>query len=124
MLNQKQKFGKEAELLAVDYLKNQNYEIIETNYRTKFGEIDIIAFDKITNSLVFIEVKARRSLNPKEAVDLKKQKKISQLALAYLKTCNQANLKALKIRFDVVAMFFKNKLYDIRLIRNAFEFCE
>ena len=100
MRNRQQKFGKKGEALAVRRLKKAGYKIIETNYRTQLGEIDIVAKDNDT--IVFVEVKSRRSLhfgNPKQAVTLQKQKKISMVALYYLKTTGQSNAKA---RFDVV----------------------
>jgi putative endonuclease len=76
MLNKKQKLGEQGEAIAVGHLKKAGYKIIETNYRTKLGEIDIIAKDKDT--IVFVEVKARSSVHfgsPKWAVTPKKQKK-------------------------------------------------
>jgi putative endonuclease len=94
MSHQKQKFGQEGEALAARHLKKNGYRIIEKNYRTKLGEIDIIAKDKDT--LVFVEVKSRRSWqfgNPKAAVTPRKQRKISMVALHYLKNCT--TLKAL-----------------------------
>ncbi|MGD9279831.1 MAG: YraN family protein, partial [Desulfobacterales bacterium] len=84
MRNWKQKFGEQGEALAARRLKKAGYKIIETNYRTRLGEIDIIAKDKDT--IVFVEVKSRRSVyfgNPKQAVTLQKQKKISLVALYY-----------------------------------------
>ncbi|MGD9411543.1 MAG: YraN family protein, partial [Desulfobacterales bacterium] len=100
MRNWKQKFGEQGEALAARRLKKAGYKIIETNYRTRLGEIDIIAKDKDT--IVFVEVKSRRSVyfgNPKQAVTLQKQKKISMVALYYLKSTGQSTAKA---RFDVV----------------------
>ena len=100
MLNRQQKFGEKGEALAVRQLKKAGYKIIETNYRTQLGEIDIIA--KENDTIVFVEVKSRRSVrfgNPKQAVTRQKQKKISMVALYYLKTTAQSTAKA---RFDVV----------------------
>ena len=120
MLNRQQIFGKKSETEAVKHLKKLGYKIIEKNYKTKIGEIDIIAKDKDT--LVFIEVKARNSAkfgNPKQAVTSKKQKKISMVALQYLKSIKKSNAKA---RFDVVAVIKdKNKYYSVEIIKNAFE---
>ena len=119
MLNPKQLFGKESESLAVSHLKKNGYEILERNYRSKLGEIDIIAKDKGT--LVFVEVKAKRSDrfgNPKEAVTLKKQRKISQVALYYLNDTNQSRVKA---RFDVVAISSMEDRPSLEIIKNAFE---
>jgi len=85
MLDHRQQLGKSGETTAVQYLKKNGYRILEQNYRTDLGEIDIIAKDKDT--LVFIEVKARTSYrfgDPKYAVTQKKQRKISMVALSYL----------------------------------------
>ena len=119
MLNQKQQFGKESEAIAVSHLKKNGYRILERNYRSKLGEIDIIAKDKGT--LVFVEVKAKRSDrfgNPKEAVTLKKQRKISQVALYYLNDTNQNRSKA---RFDVVAISLMQDRPTVEIIKNAFD---
>ncbi|MBW1841403.1 MAG: YraN family protein [Deltaproteobacteria bacterium] len=119
MPNQRQKFGKESETTAVKYLKKNGYKILERNYRTKLGEIDIIAKDR--DALVFVEVKAKRSDrfgNPKEAVTPKKQRKISKVALHYLKATNQNHVKA---RFDVVAILSMEDNTSIEIVKNAFE---
>jgi putative endonuclease len=83
------------------------------------GEIDIIARDRDT--LVFVEVKARTSGrygNPKSAVTPRKQRKISMVALHYLKSTAQSRVKA---RFDVVAIHSGGTAPQIELIKNAFE---
>jgi putative endonuclease len=120
MLNKWQQFGRKSESIAADRLKKQGYSILELNYRTKLGEIDIIAKDKDT--IVFVEVKARKSNsfgNPKFAVTYKKQKKISMVALYYLKSTKQSNSKA---RFDVVSIISGKGSLDLEIIKNAFEF--
>jgi len=119
MTDSRQQFGKKSESLAAKYLKKHGYRILEQNYRTKLGEIDIIAKDKGT--IVFVEVKARRSYlfgNPKFAVTPKKQRKISMVALYYLKETKQDNAKA---RFDVVAVSSIKDKPDIEIVKNAFE---
>ncbi len=119
MLNKQQNFGKKSELIAAKHLKKNGYKILEQNYRTKLGEIDIIAKDKDT--LVFVEVKARSSNrfgNPKWAVTPTKQRKISMVALLYIKSTKQSNVKA---RFDVVAISSANDKPSIEIIKNAFE---
>ncbi|MEE8424042.1 MAG: YraN family protein, partial [Thermodesulfobacteriota bacterium] len=73
----KQSTGAMGEELASKFLKKQGYKIVEKNFRTSLGEIDIIALDKGT--ITFVEVKTRKSTAfgyPQEAVGLKKQKKI------------------------------------------------
>jgi len=121
MTTKYQKFGEKSESVAVDCLKKQGYRIIELNYRTKLGEIDIIA--KQGETLVFIEVKARKSSRfgrPELAVTPKKQRKISMVALYYLKSTKQSNAKA---RFDVVAInsVKAKESPNIKIIKNAFE---
>ena len=119
MLNRKQKFGEKGEEIAVRHLKKQGYKIIETNYRTKLGEIDIIAKDKDT--IVFAEVKTRRSVqfgNPKQAVTVQKQRKISMVALGYLKATGQSTARA---RFDVVGIISNRDSVQVEIVKNAFE---
>ena len=119
MLNQKQKTGEKGENIAAHHLKKRGYKILEKNYRTKLGEIDIIAKDKKT--IVFVEVKTRRSWqfgNPKGAVTPAKQRKISMVALQYLKTIDRHNTRA---RFDVVAITATRDTPQIEIIKNAFE---
>jgi putative endonuclease len=119
MTDSRQQFGKKSESLAAKHLKKHGYRILEQNYCTKLGEIDIIAIDKGT--IVFVEVKARRSYlfgHPKFAVTPKKQRKISMVALCYLKETKQDNAKA---RFDVVAVSSIKDKPDIEIVKNAFE---
>lgn len=119
MLNQRQIYGEAAEALAARLLHKRGYRIIETNYRTKLGEIDIVARDGDT--LVFVEVKARRTGRfgaPKWAVTPRKQRKISMLALHYLKTTGQSRAKA---RFDVVSINSAPPHPEVEIIRNAFD---
>lgn len=119
MFNLKQKFGQYGEALAARYLKKLGYKILCVNYRTRFGEIDIIAKDKET--VVFVEVKSRSSSaygGPKYAITPAKRKKISINALHYLKSTDQMNAKA---RFDVVTVLSENRKADVEIIKNAFE---
>lgn len=77
--------GKRGELLAADYLRKQGYRLLDTNLRTRLGEVDIVAMDKQT--LVFVEVRTRRGQafgSAAESVTLRKQHKLRQLAEAYL----------------------------------------
>ena len=82
---QKNIYGKRSEIIATDYLKKKGYKILETNYKNKVGEIDIIAKDK--KYIVFVEVKARMSGafgHPFEAIDEIKQQKIHSVASLYM----------------------------------------
>lgn len=112
--------GQEGEKIAADFLKKNGYRIIEVNFRCAIGEIDIIAREK--EFLVFIEVKTRKSRElgfPEQAVGIKKQKKMSQLALWYLQKNNINNTAS---RFDVLAIIMFPAGNEIKLIKNAFDF--
>jgi putative endonuclease len=114
-----QQYGKKGENDAVQYLKKNGYRILERNYRTQLGEIDIIARDEKT--IVFVEVKARRSTrfgHPKWAITPGKKRNMSMVALHYLKSTQQNKAKA---RFDVVTIHPENNRPRIELIKNAFE---
>ena len=118
MPNKPQQFGRKAETMAARYLKKQGYKIIERNYRTRSGEIDIIAREGET--LVFVEVKARASDrfgSAKAAVTPHKQRQVAKVALGYLKMTDQSHVKA---RFDVVTVTRREDRHELHLIRNAF----
>lgn len=112
--------GKEGEKIAAAFLKKNGYRIIEINFRCPIGEIDIIAKEK--DDLVFVEVKTRKSMElgyPEQAVGIRKQKKMSQLALWYLQKRKIADTNA---RFDVVAVTLIPEKNEVKLIKNAFDF--
>jgi putative endonuclease len=111
--------GKRGEDIAVAYLKNRGYRIIERNYTCLFGEIDIVAKDGDT--VVFVEVKSRKSEkfgDPQGAVGREKQKKISRISLTYLE---EKHLYPCNARFDVVAIKMLPAGSIVELIQNAFE---
>lgn len=112
--------GPFGEKVAETYLKKEGYRILEKNYRTRFGEIDIIAEDG--DDIVFVEVKTRKSDrygSPFEAIDVRKQKKMSIVAMSYLGSCHLQDRPA---RFDVVAVLLSaGTRPQVELIRNAFE---
>ncbi len=118
MWNKNQQFGIQGESLAVSHLKSAGYLIVATNYRTKIGEIDIIAKD--ADTIVFVEVKARSSNrfgSPKYAVTKKKMRTISKVALYYLKITKQTRVRA---RFDVVSINTAGRVPEIEIVKNAF----
>jgi len=114
--------GKLGEKYAVNYLRKQHYAILETNFRNKLGEIDIIAGS--SNILVFVEVKTRNEkmpLNsPGEAVTLSKQKKIRQIAETF--TGSFKGSKWNQCRFDVIEIIIDSKgtIKSINHLENAF----
>ena len=106
--------GDIGETLACNYLVKKKYKILERNYRSVIGEIDIIA--KYKKTIVFIEVKRRLSEKfgrPSEAVNAVKQFKIRSVASGYLK---HKNLLDKSCRFDVVEILDDK----INHIENAF----
>lgn len=111
--------GKAGEGIAADFLIKNGYRICETNFRCPLGEIDIIAKEK--GILVFVEVKTRKTEElgyPEQAVGIKKQRKMSQLALWYLQ---QKKLGDINARFDVVAVTMLSRGDEIKLFKNAFD---
>ena len=118
-MNQRVDMGKQGETDAVNLLKKKGYRILERNYRTKAGEVDIIARHRGT--IVFVEVKARGNHhygNPKYAITPRKKRNLSMAALSYLKKTGQSNAKA---RFDVVAIVHTGGAQSVEVIQNAFE---
>jgi putative endonuclease len=119
MSNEPHRYGKNSEELALQVLKDRGYRIIERNYRNRLGEIDIIA--EHNGVIVFVEVKARRSMgygHPKWALTHAKKRKISMAALVYLKSRNAVQSKA---RFDVVTVLAQEGRPQVEVIANAFE---
>ena len=108
--------GAMGEEIAKNYLIENEFSILEQNYRNKIGEIDIIA--KKQNEIVFVEVKSRNNLNygyPSEAVNIKKQFKILNTSKIYILANNLNNNK---LRYDVIEVYLKNN--NINHIENAF----
>lgn len=86
MKTEKRKFGDFGEFLASKFLINRGYKIVETNFNTKFGEIDIIAYKN--NEMFFVEVKTR-NINeyqnyPENAVSYDKKIKLDRTAQIFL----------------------------------------
>lgn len=108
-------------MLAKQYLKTKGYRILEENFRNKLGEIDLIAQDGPT--VCFIEVKTRKSVQqgqPYEAITPWKIRKLSQMAMVYLKY----KFHSLEIpsRFDVISIVEdKTNSPGIKHLKNAFD---
>jgi putative endonuclease len=120
----KRRYGEIEEDYAVTLLKKNGYQILRRNYKSKIGEIDIIAIDPSTTSsgpngtLVFVEVKTRWSRKygkPEEAVTKKKLARIKIVGQQYLRTYK--NLPK-KLRIDVVAIEVeKGKVASAKIIK-------
>jgi putative endonuclease len=94
--------GERGEDAAARFLRRRGYKIVSRSDRGRLGEIDLVAVDRRT--VVFVEVKTRRSHeagHPADAVDEDKQRRLTRLALAYLK---RHDLLENPARFDVVAV--------------------
>ncbi|MBS3898282.1 MAG: YraN family protein [Dethiobacter sp.] len=108
--------GKKGEELAAAYLAGRGYVILARNWCCQSGELDMVAKDGDT--LVFIEVKTRRSAlcgSPAEAVDARKQERVRLVARHYL---YENRTGAAKYRFDVVAVNVTDN--TIKIIKDAF----
>jgi putative endonuclease len=115
----KESLGRRGEEAACSFLKRKGYTIVERNYRRRHGELDIIARDGAT--LVFVEVKTRQSRqygSPFEAVDYRKQRQISRMALDYLQA---RKISDTPLRFDVVAVILHGEKGECQHLCNAFE---
>jgi len=114
----RQRIGREGEETAARYLENKGYSIVERNFRSLHGEIDIIAKDGKT--LVFVEVKTnvRGGFGePEDRVDHRKQVKLGQAAAEYLQA---RELESIDCRFDVVAVSKAGGKTEIKHIEDAF----
>lgn len=110
--------GQLGEKMAVDYLRDKGYEILNTNWRYQHKEIDIIARTR-QNELVIVEVKTRNSTrygDPEEAVDIKKQEFLIEATDAYIE---EQNLD-MDVRYDIIAIAFKSGKKVIKHIQEAF----
>ena len=117
----RQALGVSGEDLACAELQRRGYAIVERRYRTRFGEIDIIAKDGLT--IVFIEVKARMTQEfggAAAAMTGWKQRRIARMAVDYLA---RQNLHDCPCRFDVVAIDFDKSEPRIIVYPNAFDAC-
>ena len=113
--------GRRGENAAARYLRRLGYIIVARSQRDAIGEIDVVAVDRRT--IVFVEVKTRATHDaghPADAVDEDKQRRLTRLALSYLK---RHDLLECKSRFDVVAVTWPDgdKRPMIEHYKDAFE---
>ena len=119
MTRERLELGNFGEELAFKKIKGLGYKKIIRNYSCPLGEVDLIAKDGDT--LVFIEIKTRKGKSlgyAKEAVNAKKQRQISKVALAYMKSNKCIGVKA---RFDVIAICLGRGEPEIEVVKNAFD---
>lgn len=109
--------GKKGEQRACFFLEAQGYEILETNWRYKNAEIDIIAL--FNGVLVIVEVKTRSSLAfglPQDFVNKKKIKLLLQATNAYVDSFNRME----EVRFDIIAVHHNGSAWEIDHLKDAF----
>ncbi len=114
----KRKLGIWGEGIAACYLQDKGYKILDRNYYTRNGELDIIC--EKDGKLVFVEVKTRKSTkfgSPEEAITRKKINHLRQAALIYLKAVERPYQE---IRFDVIAILIDGNEKTINHIEQAF----
>lgn len=118
MTERRLSLGKQGEELACRHLEGLGYRILARNFRSRSGEIDIVAEDRGT--LVFVEVKTRSGVgfgSPLEAVTAHKQQQLGRLAMEYLAE-NRCHGRA--ARFDVVGVLLGGARPVLELVRDAF----
>ncbi len=118
MTNYKHEFGRKSEALAEEYLKRKGFEILRRNYRYGHKEIDLIA--KEGSTVVFVEVKAGRSMSfgaPQERVNLRKQRNLIDAANDFIQ---RNDLTGYDFRFDVLAITYEKDQEIVDHIENAF----
>lgn len=114
---QHNELGKKGEQLAVDFLIENNYDIVERNYRFDKAEVDIIA--KKDDILAIVEVKTRSSLDFGNPQDFVKPKQIKNLVKAVDEYVTENNLDV-EVRFDIIAIVKQKNDYEIEHLENAF----
>ncbi len=121
----RRRLGERGERLACDHLRRAGYEVLDTNFRSRQGELDIIATDSAT--LVFCEVKTRVAgghsgpASPLEAIGPIKQRRLRRLAAEWL--CRSGHGRgAPELRFDAIGVLVnpRGELLALEHVENAF----
>ena len=109
--------GKKGEQLALEHLKQKSYKILDTNWRYKKAEVDIIA--TFENAIIFVEVKTRSNNffgYPEDSVSKAKKRLLSIAAEAYM----YEKKLTIDMRFDIIAITLNKQTKDIYHIEDAF----
>jgi len=119
----KKTLGQRGEAAAARYLRRRGYKILARSDRFGPGELDLVALDRDGKTIVFVEVKTRQSHatgHPSDAVDEIKQRRLTRLAVTFLKRYGLLECPA---RFDVIAITWPEKKWfpTIEHIKNAFD---
>ncbi|MBD0823457.1 YraN family protein [Aestuariibaculum marinum] len=114
---QHNELGKKGEQLAVDFLLEHDYTIVERNYRFNKAEVDIIAQQQ--DILTIIEVKTRSNTDFGNPQDFVKPKQIKNLVRAVDEYVTENQLDV-EVRFDIIAIVKQGKTYEIEHLKDAF----
>jgi putative endonuclease len=117
-MNRKQYLGRYGEERAADYLKDLGYEIVERNWRSRGGEIDLIANEN--GRIVFVEVKTRSGSDfghPFEAITLEKVARMRRLAADW---CAVKQVSGIKVRLDAIAVLVNGGKVSIEHLKQVF----
>lgn len=118
-MNNRKALGDRGEAEVAKYLRKQGYTLLASQWRCRFGELDLVARDR-AGRICFVEVKLRGESTialPREFVDSRKQARLRSAAAAYL---SQHELDA-PARFDVAEVYMKNGVFRVEYLENAFE---
>lgn len=128
MPNEKQNTGKLGEDIAVKYLENHGYRILERNYRKPWGEIDVIALDSIKDSLfkkkqelVFFEIKTQKNTlewRPEENITFHKKHQLSRIINTFIKDHNSYAIYDWRIDVLAIRLNFETKKAQVEHIKN------
>lgn len=117
MIGEPRRTGLWGEIYAARYLRDNGYSILAANFRSKSGEIDIVA--KTGDTICFVEVKTRKEgsfFDPAYAVDKAKEENVRSTAAAFLAA---EKIKS-DFRFDIIEVVMSETQYKIRHTENAF----
>ncbi len=118
----RQVLGRRGEEEALAFLCSHNYVVIAKNYRSPYGEVDLIVRDQNNrNTLVFVEVRTHadpRFGDPLESVNVRKQQQVAKTAVYYLIRNGLENSEA---RFDVIGIRWEDGQARISHVKDAFE---
>jgi len=124
MTDHHQRLGKLGEALAATHLKARGYEVIDRNFRTRYGELDVVAAD--ARSLVFCEVKSRigrtPGIPPLASVGAAKRGQVRRMARRWLAERGEAAPKPPEMRFDAIGITLDRhgRLVELDHVEGAF----
>jgi len=116
--NDSRNLGRSGEAVAAKYYRQRGYILLNHNYRTRLGELDLVLYKE--GLLVFAEVKTRTtvgSIAPADAVNFHKRQRLIQAARQYLRHSPYADAP---IRFDVVEVIPSDGVWKVHCVQNAF----